>query len=108
MVGGCAWLRGGILFRICIAHIFFSVDCLYTPTPHLHHNFEAKVIPPGHAEDVTFTFYPREAIKYKEVITFEINGLSKQSIEIHGQGTEMRVSNARKYPTNMSAPLVCK
>ena len=69
-----------------------SVDCLYTPTAHLHHNFEAKVIPPGHAEDVTFTFYPREAIKYKEVITFEINGLSKQSMEIHGQGTEMRVS----------------
>ena len=42
--------------------------------------------------DVPFTFYPREPIKYKETVTFEINGLSKQNIEISGQGTEMKVS----------------
>ena len=77
-----------------MVHIFlyFSVDCLYTPTSHLHHTFDACVIQPGQSVDVPFTFYPREPIKYKETVTFEINGLSKQNIEISGQGTEMKVS----------------
>ena len=71
--------------------IIFSVDCLYTATSHLHHTFEACVIQPGQSVDVPFTFYPREPIKYKETVTFEINGLTKQNIEISGQGTEMKV-----------------
>lgn len=69
-----------------------SIDCLYEPTNHLHHNFEAGVVAPGQSVDVTFTFYPREAMRYHEVVTFEINGLSKQSVEFVGQGTEMKVS----------------
>lgn len=69
----------------------FSVDCLYTPTNHLHHTFEACVIQPGQSIEVAFTFYPREAKKYNEIVTFEINGLSKQDVEIRGQGTEMKV-----------------
>ena len=76
----------GIWYFLC-----FSVDCLYTPTSHLHHTFDACVIQPGQSVDVPFTFYPREPIKYKETVTFEINGLSKQNIEISGQGTEMKV-----------------
>ena len=67
------------------------MDCLYEPTNHLHHTFEAGVIAPSSSLDVTFTFYPREAKKYHDVVTFEINGLSKQSIEFYGQGTEMKV-----------------
>lgn len=71
-----------------------SVDCLYTPTNHLHHDFEACVIPPGHSKDITFTFYPREAKKYNEVVPFEINGLSTHSININGIGTEMKIEVA--------------
>lgn len=67
------------------------MDCLYTATNHLHHTFDACVIPPGQSVEIPFTFYPREAKKYREVVTFEINGLSKQDIEICGQGTEMKV-----------------
>ncbi len=73
-----------------------SIECLYTPTAHLHHDLEAKVIRPGQSEAVTFTFTPREAVKYTEVVTFEINGLSRQSVEITGQGTEMRVSERER------------
>ncbi|XP_046359897.2 hydrocephalus-inducing protein homolog isoform X3 [Haliotis rufescens] len=71
-----------------------SIDCLYEPTNHLHHNFEAGVVAPGQSVDVTFTFYPRETMRYHEVVTFEINGLSKQSVEFVGQGTEMKIEVA--------------
>ncbi|XP_069113582.1 hydrocephalus-inducing protein homolog isoform X2 [Argopecten irradians] len=71
-----------------------SVDCLYTQTNHLHHNFEACVIQPGQSVDVTITFYPRQAIKYNETLTFEINGLSKHSIQVLGCGTEMKIEVA--------------
>jgi len=64
---------------------------LTTPTAWLHHNFDAVVIAPQQTFDVTFTFYPRETIKYKETVTFEINGLSKQTVDFTGQGTEMKV-----------------
>ncbi|KAL3860158.1 hypothetical protein ACJMK2_010318 [Sinanodonta woodiana] len=85
-----------------------SVDCLYTPTNHLFHDFEANVIPPGQFIDVTFTFYPRDPIKYKEIVTFEINGLSKQNIEITGQGTEMKVevANAAQKVLNFGPKMV--
>jgi hypothetical protein len=41
--------------------------------------------------DVTFTFIPREARVYKEMVAFEINGLSRNSVQIMGTGTEMKV-----------------
>ena len=69
----------------------FSVDCLYQPTSHLHHDFEAQVIAAGQSVNVNFTFYPREAKKYRELVIFEVNGLSKRSVEFIGLGTEMKV-----------------
>ncbi|XP_071173399.1 hydrocephalus-inducing protein homolog isoform X10 [Mytilus edulis] len=68
-----------------------SVNCLYVPTDHLHHNFKPCVIPSGQSIDVLFTFYPREARVYKEQIVFEINGLSRNSVTIIGTGTEMKI-----------------
>jgi len=68
-----------------------SVNCLYVPTDHLHHDFKPHVIPPGQSVDVTFTFIPREARVYKEMVAFEINGLSRNSVQIMGTGTEMKV-----------------
>ena len=64
---------------------------MYASNQHLSHDFEAQVIAPRQSVDVNLTFYPREAIRYHEVITFEINGLSKQNVEIFGPGTAMKV-----------------
>ncbi|KAM9191706.1 LOW QUALITY PROTEIN: hydrocephalus-inducing protein homolog [Dugong dugon] len=68
-----------------------SIDCLYTNTAHLEVNFRADVIKPGKTLMIPITFYPRESITYRELIPFEINGLSQQIIEIKGKGTEMKI-----------------
>jgi hydrocephalus-inducing protein len=82
-----------------------SVDCLYQQTQHLHHEFEASVIPPGESATVDFNFYPRDAIKYNEKVEFEVNGLSKQVVEILGAGTAMKVevANPKQKITNFGA-----
>jgi len=71
---------------------FYSIECLQSSSNHLDINFGAVVLPPGGTSTATFTFYPRETIAYRDVITFLINGLSKREVEIKGEGTEMRVS----------------
>lgn len=71
--------------------VFSSLDCLYTNTSHLEVNFSVEVIKPGKSLEIPIIFYPREAINYREVISFEINGLSQQTVEIKGKGTEMKV-----------------
>jgi hypothetical protein len=67
------------------------VDCQYESTPQLHHTFDARVIAPAESVSVPFTFYPQEAKKYTELVTFEINGLSKQTVEFIGTGCELKV-----------------
>ena len=57
-------------------------------------NFRVDVIKPGKTLEIPITFYPRETISYRELIPFEINGLSQQVIEIKGKGTEMKVSDS--------------
>lgn len=74
-------------------YFYYSLDCLFESTQYLHHDFEAQVIPANHAVNITFSFYPREALKYKEMVEFEINGLSRQKVDILGIGTEMKVCN---------------
>lgn len=71
--------------------LFSSLDCLYTNTAHLEVNFRVDVIKPGKSMEVPIIFYPRESISYRELIPFEINGLSQQVVEIKGKGTEMKV-----------------
>ncbi|XP_049719569.1 hydrocephalus-inducing protein homolog isoform X3 [Elephas maximus indicus] len=68
-----------------------SIDCLYTNTTYLEVNFRVDVIKPGKTLMIPITFYPRESISYRELIPFEINGLSQQIIEIKGKGTEMKI-----------------
>ncbi|ESO91099.1 hypothetical protein LOTGIDRAFT_122343, partial [Lottia gigantea] len=85
-----------------------SVDCLYEPTNHLNHTFDAGVIGPGKSLDITFKFYPRKAIKYTESVTFEINGLSKQTVEFTGVGSEMKieVADPKMKIVNLGSKLV--
>ncbi|CAE1301645.1 HYDIN [Acanthosepion pharaonis] len=71
-----------------------SLDCLYTCTNQLMHNFKPDVLQPGMLIDVSFFFYPREAVKYKEIVTFEVNGLSTKTVEFLGEGCEMKVTVA--------------
>ncbi|XP_022080460.1 hydrocephalus-inducing protein homolog isoform X2 [Acanthaster planci] len=82
-----------------------SIDCLYTSTSHLEVQFSACVLQPGDSRDVQLTFYPREAVKYRELVVFEINGLSRTQVEILGEGTEMRVevANAKDRLVNFGA-----
>nr|XP_042717290.1 hydrocephalus-inducing protein homolog isoform X2 [Chrysemys picta bellii] len=68
-----------------------SLDCLYTNTAHLEVSFQAEVLSPGGKMEVPITFYPREAVSYHDIIPFEINGLSQQTIEVLGKGTEMKI-----------------
>lgn len=81
------------------------MECQYEATPQLHHSFEAKVIPCGESIDIPFTFYPREARRYQELVNFEINGLSKQTVEFVGNGCEMKVPDllrSQKYHQKMN------
>ncbi|XP_032984537.1 hydrocephalus-inducing protein homolog [Rhinolophus ferrumequinum] len=69
-----------------------SIDCLYANTNFLEVNFRVDVIKPGKTLEIPITFYPRESINYRELIPFEINGLSQQVVEIKGKGTEMKIA----------------
>ncbi|XP_032469168.1 hydrocephalus-inducing protein homolog [Phocoena sinus] len=68
-----------------------SLECLYTNTSHLEVNFRVDVVKPGKTLEIPIIFYPRESINYRELIPFEINGLSQQVVEIKGKGTEMKI-----------------
>lgn len=98
--GPCFIYRAGMPQKTAVLRLTnreskdISVDCLNESTNHLHHNFEAQVIPANHHVDITFTFYPREAKKYRDIVEFEINSLSRQTVEILGQGTEMKIEVA--------------
>lgn len=52
------------------------------------------MVKPGKTLEIPITFYPRESISYRELIPFEINGLSQQVVEIKGKGTEMKVRDS--------------
>ncbi|XP_043935458.1 hydrocephalus-inducing protein homolog [Protopterus annectens] len=68
-----------------------SLDCLFTNTSHLGVAFQSEILSPKGTLEVPITFYPREAMQYHETIIFEINGLSRQNVEVLGQGTEMKL-----------------
>ena len=73
-----------------------SIDCLYqsvsTNLMFLEVTSKPCVIPAGKRTEVTFSFYPRQIMKYRETVTFLVNGLSTVEVVISGQGTELRVS----------------
>jgi len=74
-----------VRMRVC------SIECLYQPSVWLVHDFESCVLSPQQSTDVKFTFFPRQPIKYRDAVTFEINGLSRQTVDFTGQGTELKV-----------------
>jgi len=59
----------------------------------LTHNFTGGLLPVKQQKTVTFNFYPTEPIAYRETVTFEINGLTQQCVEIRGKGAELKVAS---------------
>ncbi|XP_078257666.1 hydrocephalus-inducing protein homolog [Rhinoraja longicauda] len=68
-----------------------SLECLFPKNSYLDVNFQPCTLAPKKNVEAVIAFYPREAIKYQEEITFVINGLINQNVKILGQGTEMKV-----------------
>ncbi|NXC39739.1 HYDIN protein, partial [Penelope pileata] len=68
-----------------------SVSCCFTNTMHLQVDFPGYILHPGGMVKVPFTFYPREAASYHELVPFEINGLYQQTVEVQGRGAELKV-----------------
>lgn len=71
--------------------IELSVDCLYTNTPHLEVLFEPHLLAADETMDIDCYFRPQQAIKYSEMIEFEINGICRKSVNITGQGAVVKV-----------------
>ncbi|KAM6253129.1 hydrocephalus-inducing protein homolog [Porphyrio hochstetteri] len=67
------------------------LNCLFTNTAHLKVDFPGSILRPGGTVEVPVTFYPREVTSYHELIPFEINGLCRQTVEVRGRGTEIKV-----------------
>ncbi|CAN2389289.1 axonemal central apparatus assembly [Pristimantis euphronides] len=68
-----------------------SIDCLYSNTAHMELQFCSDVLSPGDKMEVPIMFYPRAAILYKEMVIFQMNGHSKQLIQLQGHGIEMKI-----------------
>lgn len=79
--------------------IFFSslqsVECLFTNTAYLEIGFRSEALSPGEKVEIPISFYPREAISYHEIVTFEINGILQRTVELFGKGIEMKVRLGR-------------
>lgn len=77
--------------KYCLPFFNCSVLCKYANTAFLEVKFKSTVLGPGQSANVDILFYPREYKDYHEVIPFEINGLSTITVDVFGQGTEIKV-----------------
>ena len=55
--------------------------------------FESRVLSPEETVDALVEFHPRELRAFHEQVVFEINGLCKKTVSIHGEGVPMKVWN---------------
>lgn len=71
-----------------------SVHCLSKSLPHLGVQFESCLLSHGESVKAVLEFRPIEPTKYKETITFEINGFFEKSVTIQGEGSQMKIELA--------------
>ena len=72
-----------------------NVNSLFTnKQQHLAVQFEDTLLQPGQDCVASVEFKPRETLKYDEEIVFELNGLSRKSIHILGEGAKMKLDLA--------------
>ncbi|XP_034444093.1 hydrocephalus-inducing protein homolog [Hippoglossus hippoglossus] len=68
-----------------------SVQSQFKNTSNLEMDFQSIVLLPGAVMEVPVTFYPREARRYHEKLSFVLNGCVTKQVDIHGQGVEMKL-----------------
>ncbi|XP_075998117.1 hydrocephalus-inducing protein homolog [Genypterus blacodes] len=68
-----------------------SVQCQFSNTFYLEIGFQQDVLSPGSVKEIPITFFPREASRYHEKITFILNSCVKKLVDIRGQGIEMKL-----------------
>lgn len=71
-----------------------TIECLYQSTAHIMVDFKSGLLPSKQSTICKFTFYPREQKSYREVIPFEIDGLTVIQAIIEGDGIDFRVELA--------------
>ncbi|XP_078720178.1 hydrocephalus-inducing protein homolog isoform X2 [Lampetra fluviatilis] len=83
-----------------------SLECLFKDAQHLKVDFKPTVlVARGDAIDVPITFHPRRAMRYRDDIIFVVNGVSRHTLEVRGEGTEMKieVANPKWKVVNLGA-----
>ena len=89
-----------------------NVNSLFTnkQQQHLAVQFEDTLLQPGQDCVASVEFKPRETLKYDEEIVFELNGLSRKSIHILGEGAKMKLdlANPANKMVNFGALMIGK
>lgn len=70
---------------------FLSIQCQFSNTSHLEMDFHPDVLSPGAVMEVPLTFYPREAKRYHERLTFTLNSCITKHVDVLGQGIGLKV-----------------
>lgn len=68
-----------------------SVQSQFRNTSCLEVDFQPDILSPGAAMEVPVRFYPREACRYHEKLTFLLNSCVTKHADILGQGIEIKV-----------------
>ncbi|KAK2918189.1 hydrocephalus-inducing protein homolog [Channa argus] len=69
-----------------------SIQCQFENTSYLEMDFHPDILSPGAVMEVPLTFYPREADRYYEKITFIFNSCVRKHVDILGRGIEMNLT----------------
>lgn len=57
-------------------------------------DFRQQILPAGKSIETTINFIPRELKSYEQILTFELNGLTRRQVKIAGQGVQFRLELA--------------
>jgi hydrocephalus-inducing protein len=77
-------------------------DCLFEKKPHLDVTCGPTVLKPGASVRIPIRFTPREVREYREVLEFEVNGMSKARVVVAGEGTLLKLELANPSQAEVS------
>ena len=78
---------------ICVC--LCSIKCLFENKLHFEVHSEQCLLKSGESSEMVVVFRPTQATRYEDKIEFEVNGLSKTSITVKGEGVPMKVREKR-------------
>lgn len=78
------------------------MNCLYQKSQILEVPFQPTTLSPSQFVEIPIYFTPYEEIEYNENVVFEISGISTQSVEIKGRGSQLHLElvDLRKQVVN--------